>query len=77
MGEFPRKVDGRRVFTPEFMRNVVQQIQKGGAVEVAAVGDAERDDHVRESSVTVFSDLSRADVSASLTHLARLLYYRL
>jgi transposase-like protein len=29
MGEFPRKADGRRVFTPEFKRNVVQQIQKG------------------------------------------------
>ena len=29
MGEFPRKADGRRVFTPEFKRQVVQQIQKG------------------------------------------------
>jgi transposase len=29
MGEFPRKTDGRRVFTPEFKRQVVQQIQKG------------------------------------------------
>jgi transposase-like protein len=29
MGEFPRKADGRRVFTPEFKRRVVQQILKG------------------------------------------------
>jgi transposase-like protein len=29
MGEFPRKADGRRVFTTEFKRQVVQQIQKG------------------------------------------------
>lgn len=29
MGEFPRKADGRRVFTPEFKRGVVQQILKG------------------------------------------------
>jgi transposase-like protein len=29
MGEFPRKADGRRVFTPEFKREVVQQILKG------------------------------------------------
>ena len=29
MGECPGKADGRRVFTPEFKRNVVQQIQKG------------------------------------------------
>jgi transposase len=29
MGEFPRKADGRRVFTPEFKLSVVQRIQKG------------------------------------------------
>jgi transposase-like protein len=29
MGEFSRKADGRRVFTPEFKRGVVQQILKG------------------------------------------------
>ena len=29
MGEFPRKADGRRIFTPEFKREVVQQIVKG------------------------------------------------
>ena len=29
MGEFPRKSDGRRVFTVEFKRGVVQQILKG------------------------------------------------
>ena len=28
-GEFPRKSDGRRVFTPEFKRGVVQQLLKG------------------------------------------------
>src|SRR5437867_2079626 len=29
MGEFPRKSDGRRVFTVEFKRGVVQQLLKG------------------------------------------------
>jgi transposase len=29
MGEFPRKADGRRVFTTEFKRQVVQQMGKG------------------------------------------------
>ena len=29
MGEFPRKADGRRIFTAEFKRGVVQQIVKG------------------------------------------------
>lgn len=29
MGEFPRKADGRRIFTVEFKREVVQQILKG------------------------------------------------
>lgn len=29
MGDFPRKSDGRRVFTVEFKRTVVQQILKG------------------------------------------------
>src|SRR5262249_22622437 len=29
MGEFPRKADGRRVFTPEVKRGVVPQILKG------------------------------------------------
>ena len=29
MGEFPRKSDGRRVFTVEFKRGVVQQRLKG------------------------------------------------
>jgi transposase-like protein len=29
MGEFPRKSDGRRVFTVEFKRAVVQQLLKG------------------------------------------------
>src|SRR5688500_715 len=29
MGEFARKADGRRVFTAEFKRGVVQQILKG------------------------------------------------
>ena len=29
MGEFPRKSDGRRVFTVEFKRGVVQQVLKG------------------------------------------------
>jgi len=29
MGEFARKSDGRRIFTPEFKREVVQQILKG------------------------------------------------
>jgi hypothetical protein len=33
MGEFPRKADGRRVFTPEFKRQVVQQIQ---VIDIAA-----------------------------------------
>src|SRR5215470_17071918 len=28
-GEFPRKSDGRRVFTVEFKRSVVQQLLKG------------------------------------------------
>lgn len=28
MGEFPRKSDGRRIFTAEFKREVVQQILK-------------------------------------------------
>ena len=28
MGEFPRKSDGRRVFTVEFKRGVVQQLLK-------------------------------------------------
>ncbi len=29
MGEFARKADGRRVFTPEFKREVVQEILSG------------------------------------------------
>src|SRR2546425_7747441 len=29
MGDFPRKADGRRIFTAEFKRGVVQQILKG------------------------------------------------
>jgi len=29
MGEFPRKADGRRIFSPEFKREIVQQILKG------------------------------------------------
>ena len=29
MGEFPRKSDGRRVFTVEFKRGVVERIAKG------------------------------------------------
>ncbi len=29
MGEFPRESDGRRVFTVEFKRGVVQQLLKG------------------------------------------------
>jgi transposase len=29
MGDFPRKADGRRIFTAEFKRGVVQQIVKG------------------------------------------------
>ena len=29
MGEFPRKADGRRIFTAEFKRGVVQQLLKG------------------------------------------------
>jgi len=29
MGEFARKADGRRIFTPEFKREVVQQILNG------------------------------------------------
>jgi transposase-like protein len=29
MGEFPRKSDGRRFFTVEFKRGVVQQLLKG------------------------------------------------
>jgi transposase-like protein len=29
VGEFPRKSDGRRVFTVEFKRGVVQQLLKG------------------------------------------------
>ncbi len=29
MGEFPRKSDGRRTFTVEFKRGVVQQLLKG------------------------------------------------
>src|SRR5262249_20983574 len=29
MGEFARKADGRRIFTPEFKREVVQQILSG------------------------------------------------
>ncbi len=29
MGEFPRKADGRRVFSVEFKREVVQQVLKG------------------------------------------------
>ena len=29
MGDFPRKADGRRIFTVEFKRGVVQQIVKG------------------------------------------------
>jgi transposase len=29
MGEFPRKSDGRRVFTVEFKRGIVQQLLKG------------------------------------------------
>jgi hypothetical protein len=29
MGEFPRKSDGRRVFTVEFKRGVVQQLAEG------------------------------------------------
>ena len=29
MGEFPRKADGRRVFSPEFKRETVQRILKG------------------------------------------------
>jgi transposase len=29
MGEFPRKADGRRIFSAEFKREVVQQLLKG------------------------------------------------
>jgi transposase-like protein len=29
MGEFPRKANGRRIFTVEFKREVVQQILRG------------------------------------------------
>jgi transposase len=29
MGEFPRKADGRRIFTAEFKRGIVQQLAKG------------------------------------------------
>jgi transposase-like protein len=29
MGELPRKSDGRRVFTVEFKRDVVQQLLRG------------------------------------------------
>jgi transposase-like protein len=29
MGEFPRKANGRRVFSPEFKRETVQRIQSG------------------------------------------------
>jgi transposase-like protein len=29
MGEFPRKADGRRVFSPEFKRETVQRILSG------------------------------------------------
>ena len=29
MGDFPRKADGKRIFSPEFKRGVVQQIEKG------------------------------------------------
>lgn len=29
MGEFPRKADGRRIFTPEFKRRCVEQMTRG------------------------------------------------
>jgi transposase len=29
MGEFPRKADGRRIFTAEFKRGIVHQLAKG------------------------------------------------
>ncbi len=29
MGDFPRKADGRRIFSTEFKRGVVQQLAKG------------------------------------------------
>ncbi len=29
MGDFPRKADGRRIFTAEFKRGMVQQLLKG------------------------------------------------
>jgi transposase len=29
MGDFPRKADGRGIFSPEFKRGVVQQLAKG------------------------------------------------
>jgi hypothetical protein len=32
MGKFPRKSDGRRVFTVEFKRGVVQQLLKGAVL---------------------------------------------
>jgi hypothetical protein len=36
----------RRVFTPEFMRNVVQQIQKAGPWESLTAAARNGDDHV-------------------------------
>jgi transposase-like protein len=55
MGEFPRKSDGRRVFTVEFKRGVVQQLLKGEKT----LAEVSRELDVQPSVVRQWSDASK------------------
>jgi hypothetical protein len=39
MGEFPRKADGRRVFTPEFKRQVLQTVPTSRPIRTYSSGN--------------------------------------
>src|SRR5437870_1745722 len=62
MGEFPRKSDGRRVFTVEFKRGVVQQLLKGEKT----LAEVSRELHLQPSMVRQWKRHFEAGVTAAI-----------
>ena len=62
MGEFPRKSDGRRVFTVEFKRGVVQQLLKGEKT----LAEVSRELDIQPSVVRQWRRRFEADATAAV-----------
>src|SRR6266576_7011539 len=62
MGDFPRKSDGRRVFTVEFKRGVVQQLLKGEKT----LAEVSRELHLQPSVVRQWKRHFGAGVTAAI-----------